>query len=447
MKTDRLFNATYSFLIGISLIVLGIITLIGRKWLYVNVVNILLLAILILSLKHFLNFFIGRKKDKNINFTRSLLSLIFCFILSLFRDIPLSILPLIFGLYLMLNALINYINVLIFLRSGTNGKLTSFFLGTVHFVLAVPIIFSPLENINTVLIILGIYILLLGINYMFDFFGFILPLHFKDRIRRRFRISLPSIVEAVIPYAVLNEINYLIDKDNYDDSMLLEDKVSEDDYDMEVFVHISNRGFNRMGHVDLCYKGKVITYGGYDDDSLKFFNMIGDGVLYTTTKNKYIPFCIEHSKKTIFAFGLKLTDKQKKNIDKTLDNIYDDLYAWESPYQRILKENKDVDPDQYRDYASRLYQATKADFYKFKSGKFKKFFVVGNNCCRIADYIIGKSGIDLLKMYGVITPGTYYEYLNREYQKKNSMVVSRKIYNSKNVDKKTIQEVFKGFSK
>jgi len=50
-------------------------------------------------------------------------------------------------------------------------------------------------------------------------------------------------------------------------------------------------------------------------------------------------------------------------------------------------------------------------------------------------------------MNGIITPGAYYEYLNREFQKKNSMVVSRKIYNSKNVDKRKIQEIFKGFSR
>ena len=50
-------------------------------------------------------------------------------------------------------------------------------------------------------------------------------------------------------------------------------------------------------------------------------------------------------------------------------------------------------------------------------------------------------------MTGIITPGTYYEYLNREFQKKNSMVISRKIYNNKNIDKKTVKEIFKGFSK
>ena len=181
--------------------------------------------------------------------------------------------------------------------------------------------------------------------------------------------------------------------------------------------------------------------------------MIGDGVVFTTTRDKYIPFCIEHSKKTIFAFGLKLTDRQKEKINKAIDNIFKDLVEWHPPYQVALDDAKKrklkrkVNQNKYSDYASCLYHATNAKFYKFSKGKWKKYFVVGNNCCRLADYIVGKSGIDLLKMYGVITPGAYYEYLNREFKKKNSMVISRKIYNSKNVDKKTIKEMFRGFSK
>ena len=205
---------------------------------------------------------------------------------------------------------------------------------------------------------------------------------------------------------------------------------------MEVFVHTSANGFNRMGHVDLYYNGKVISYGNYDKSSERFFTMIGDGVVFTTNRDKYIPFCIEHSKKTIFAFGLKLTDKQKQNIDDAINKIFDNLHEWESPYQEALTKSKTkrIKENKYQDYASKLYQATTAKFYKFKSGKYKKYFVLGINCCSLADNIIGKSGIDLLKMYGIITPGAYYEYLNREFQKKNSMVVSRKIYNNKNID-------------
>ena len=85
---------------------------------------------------------------------------------------------------------------------------------------------------------------------------------------------------------------------------------------------------------------------------------------------------------------------------------------------------------------------------KTPDGKFKNYFVLGVNCCLLADSIIGKSGSDLLKMSGIITPGTYYEYLNREFRKKNSMVISRTIYNAESVNKKHgVKEIFKGFSK
>lgn len=436
MKSDKLFDTTYSLIISISLILLGIIMIIGRDWLYINFINIFILAILFLSIKQFVNYFIGKKKDKNINFTRCLLNLIFCFIISLFKDIPLSILPLIFGIYLLINAIIKFISSYILLRNNANGKLTEFLLGIFYLIFSVPILFAPLKNLSIVLIVIGIYILLLGINYTLDFVRSLLPKRIKNKIKRHARISLPVFIEAIIPYTVLNEINYLLDKDSYDDTFIFEEKKDKTESDMEVFVHTSANGFNRMGHVDLYYNDKVISYGNYDKSSERFFTMIGDGVIFTTNRDKYIPFCIEHSKKTIFAFGLKLTDKQKQNIDRAINKIFDNLYEWESPYQEALTKSKTkkIKENKYQDYASKLYQATTAKFYKFKSGKYKKYFVLGINCCSLADNIIGKSGIDLLKMYGIITPGAYYEYLNREFQKKNSMVVSRKIYNNKNID-------------
>ncbi len=452
MKSDKFFNATYSFLIGSGLIATGILMLIGRRNLYVNVVNLFIIALFFLAVKQLINYFIGKEKDRKINFIKSTINIVFCFVFSLFKNIPLSIMPITFGFYLLLSGIIKFINGGIYFYNKAKGYVTEFFFGIIYLVVSLAIIFSPIKNIDNVLIILGIYILLLGINYIVDFISFIMPIHFKNEVRRHIRISLPALVEAIIPYTVLSEINYLIDKDSYD-NFVFEEKKNDVEPDMEVFVHTSKRGFNRTGHVDLYYNGKVLSYGSYDDSSLRFFDMIGDGVVFTTKRDKYIPFCIEHSKKTIFAFGLKLTDRQKNQIDKAIDNIFKELGEWKSPYQVALDDSKKrklkrkVNQNKYTDYASCLYQATHAKFYKFNKGKWKKYFVVGNNCCRLADYIVGKSGIDLLKMYGVITPGAYYEYLNREFKKKNSMVISRKIYNSTNVDKKTIKEIFRGFSK
>ena len=85
--------------------------------------------------------------------------------------------------------------------------------------------------------------------------------------------------------------------------------------------------------------------------------------------------------------------------------------------------NKDVD-----DYASRLYKATQASFYKFKKGRFKYYFVMTNNCVLLADHIIGKSGIDIVNMNGIITPGTYFSYFEEEAKKENSRVLLKTLY-------------------
>ena len=109
IKSDKFFNATNSLIIGIGLLFIGILMVIGRDWLYINFVNVFLIAILFLSIKQFVNYFIGKKKDKKINFTQCFFNLIFCLVLSCFKNIPLIILPIIFGIYLLLNAIIKFI--------------------------------------------------------------------------------------------------------------------------------------------------------------------------------------------------------------------------------------------------------------------------------------------------------------------------------------------------
>ncbi len=438
IKSDRLFSATSSLIISIVLIIIGIFLISFKGVLYYQLVQIFTLAILFLSIKQFVNFFLGKNKEKNINFAKCFLNLIFCLILSLFKNIPLSILPLVFGGYLFINGLVKLINYIILLKNKTIGRLFELISSLFYFIISIPMILSPIKNINSIIFLLGWYFVLLGVNYLTDFITFIIPKKWKNRIIRNFRISLPAFIEAIIPFTVLNEINYLIDKESYDNPFVFEEKKENDKADMEVIVHTSDCGFNRMGHVDLYYQGKVISYGNYDDSSVRLFEMIGDGVIFTADRKKYIPFCIEHSKKTLFVFGLKLTDTQKKNVTKELDKLFSQLVEWKPPYVEALAKSKKVKKEQYNDYASILYQNTGAKFYKFNSGRFQKYFVLGSNCCRLADLIIGKSGIDLLKMNGIITPGTYYEYLNREFQKKNSIVISRNIYNQKATNKQSI---------
>ena len=43
---------------------------------------------------------------------------------------------------------------------------------------------------------------------------------------------------------------------------------------------------------------------------------------------------------------------------------------------------------------------------------------------------MGQAGIDLVKIQGLISPGAYFEYFNRQLSRKNSFVISRTIYYS-----------------
>ncbi|TAH59554.1 MAG: hypothetical protein EWM50_07880 [Gottschalkiaceae bacterium] len=61
-------------------------------------------------------------------------------------------------------------------------------------------------------------------------------------------------------------------------------------------------------------------------------------------------------------------------------------------------------------------------------GPFKTYFALNTNCVLLADTIVGQAGIDLLKIQGLISPGAYFDFFNREFSRKNSFVISRTIY-------------------
>ena len=65
---------------------------------------------------------------------------------------------------------------------------------------------------------------------------------------------------------------------------------------------------------------------------------------------------------------------------------------------------------------------------------------ITTNCVKLVDEVIGRSGTDILSLNGIITPGTYYDYLNREYEKQDSMVVTRRVYARRKFDEQAKQK-------
>lgn len=359
--------------------------------------------------------FVGKKDDELIgSIVTNLLLGIFVLV---YTDIPVTMIVHIFAFYIVLNATIRFISFINYLKDREKNRIYLLITALLFSVIGIAIILYPMAGMEDVTMIIAIYGLFLGVTYIMDGVWIVTPRNKRDLLKRKIRINIPIVIAAMMPRFFYDTVNRHLEVEN-DDSFFEDNPDAV--VDLEIFVHASSKGFGNVGHVDICYRDQVITYGNYDYASTYFHEMLGDGVLIVTSKDDYIPFCIEESGKMIFCYGLKLTNDQNKEIQKEIEKLKANIYPWYPPshYDSSIQE----------DYASRLNLKMKANFYKFKKGKFKTYFVLGTNCVLLADEIIGKSGTDMLGINGIICPGAYLTYLDKEYQRANSQVISKKVF-------------------
>lgn len=405
---------------GAGIIILGIIVVVGSINMYTKAIKLLVYIFILFGLSKLLNFILYKKIVRNKETLLSIiLNLILGIVMILFPKIPLSILPLIFSLYLLFNSIVKFIDYIILKENELNLRFKYLFFSLLFLIISLIFLFYPLEKLNLFIMIIGFYCIILGLNRIYEFIIDLLTDKYKLKVKQKIKMTLPVFLEAFIPKTALIKINKFLD------SMIEENKENEES-DLQILIHLSKHGFNQFGHIDICFENKIYSYGNYDYSSRKLFNTVGDGVLFTAkNKRKYINFCIENNKKTIVEFGIKLSQIQKNKLKQELEIITKNILRW-----NIQKDNKKV-------YAYKLSEATKCDFYKFDSGEYKTYFVMGVNCTYFADQIIMNCLSSTIKIVGIITPGTYYHYLDENYKKKNSVVISKKIYN-----KDTIGDVY-----
>ncbi len=338
-----------------------------------------------------------------------------------------SILPVAFGIYAFISGIIRF---LIYLQYRRNQVPRRFFIviGAFFLVfLGIMMVSKPLSYLLPLSNLIGIFFIFYGITFLVDGLVEGLPIETKNSFKRRVRISLPVFMVALIPHKVLMQINRAFETERLNEEDLVSFKENTPS-DLEVFIHVAEKGTYAFGHVDIWFEGKVMTYGCYDESTFKLGGIISDGVLVEVyDKEKYIAFSQDYLGKTLFGFGLKLTTEQKIRVREKIKEIHQNLYEWKPKIK--IDEERGIKPEKpYKDYSSILYKNLKGKFYKFKKGPFKTYFAMNTNCVLLADTIVGEAGIDLVKIQGIISPGAYFEYFNREFMRRNSFVVSRTIY-------------------
>lgn len=338
-----------------------------------------------------------------------------------------SLYSFILGFYLVFIALIKMIDYLILKKNKTPGRLLVLINVIIILAFALPLLLETKMNIRSALLITGIFFIFYGLTNLGDFIVELLPIKQSNRFKSRVRVNLPVIMTSFLPKKGIEYINALLAVD--DDGIIEEQSFKSDDKpDLEVFIHVTEEGFGSMGHGDICFEGKIYCYGNYDHLSGKLFGSIGDGVLFTVEdRDQYIDFCAKSTKDSIFSFGLKLTDTQIEDVRESIEELFSHVYPWKPLMQKYEENNAlfDKTPD---DYASRLYESTRAKLYKFKDTSFKTYFVMTTNCVKLADRIIRATGIAAANPNGILSPGAYYEFFDRQYRLKNSIVISKQTY-------------------
>jgi len=420
MELDRL-SGRRTLLFGILAILFGVIIIANGVDVTKFALDLLVIYFIFVGVSNLFFRFLVKKNRISLSsaFFHVLVGLVVGF-LNRASNLPVNIVIIILGCYQLCTAAVYGITYLLYRQNKLKGGFRYFFDTVLYGGIGLTTIFSPSTDGRLQFLIVGIYLILLGFSNVRDGAFFNTDLEQKQ-LWRRIRINLPVIIAAFFPAEQLNRFNRFLQGEKREHQKVysrIRDK--QKPVDLEVLVHTSDQNlFGMIGHVDICYQGKVISYGSYDTFSERLFGTIGDGVLFKVDKDAYIDLCKEESKKTLFGYGLSLTDAQKRAVEKRLAEIDELLAVWNPSAE--LKNNDHT-------YAYKLRYELGADLYKFKTSRFKTYFVLSTNCCLLADSIIGQAGTAILDMRGIIAPGTYQSYLQYEFESANDLVVARSIY-------------------
>lgn len=412
---------------GFLFVLLGLILMVTGTWLPVTVIRLVLFLAWIATVLDLVLCIFKKSQSTDTLGVALVKLLVLGYLLgsNLATDVPIYILALVIGVYQIFHASINLVTYVLYRKNKIRPRFRLLLDGLVLVFLGGTSLLSSTGNSVFQLFVLGAYFFLYGVSNIRDGFLFEEEIG-KNHLKRRVRMSLPIVLAALIPASTLAKINKFM-QENADEredihlGMVKSGKTAE----LEIFVHTAETSlFSAIGHVDICYQGRVISYGNYDPSSETLFGMVGDGVLYFCDRDKYIDLCKRESQKTLFGYGIDLTPEMEKAVQKKLAELKQLTIPWEPSADKITTGDGKEDYT----YAYKIRHETDGELYKFIKSKFKSYFVLSTNCVLLADTIVGQAGTDILSPKGFIAPGTYQAYLNREFEKPNSIVVSKHVY-------------------
>lgn len=394
-------------------ITMGIIFIIKRNEMFAITIKMIGILLFITVIFKVLNLLIKRKRifEKILDIIITLITSILIIQSTTFF---ISFFIIIFGVYALLQSISSIINIYIYKQNHLRGKLLIIFKCALSLITSYLLLFSPIKNSKYLCIITGIYLIIYGVNIFISLF----------EKKKRLVIPLPTILTMFIPPLLTKKIEKSSNIKNNNTKA-----------NLEILIHLAKKGSAMMGHVEIAIEDKIYSYSCYNYMNRKLFGGMGDGILGIFDHDKYIKYCVTKKDRFIVSYGVKLTKKEIQTLLNKIDSILENntvrWYPEYALYDMGIGEKKE-----FNEMANQTYKLANGIFYKFIKGKFKTFFVFRTNCVEVADTILASLGTKVINLEGVLSPGTYYSYLEKEYLKKNSRITSKTIYTKELINSK-----------
>ena len=419
MWKEKLSSAS-SFLTGLFFILIGILLLSEYTSFWLLVWVLLIVAFLWMGFNELILY--RRTQRQKTQLLKAALLIGLVVIIAGWPKLFFRFLHIVIGWWALFSGIIQFLCFHVCRRDCTKGTYVTFLKGTIDLIFAAMLILRPFNKLWIVSSLAGAYLIFYGAITALEALKDLLSQNLSIRIRKHLRISVPVLLSALIPQRVFLSINALIKTQK-----LIPDDPTRHSHntDLEVFIYLKESGPESLGHVDIAFQDQIYSYGCHDPHHRRLFGTLGDGVLIVADRDTFLHHALKSEDKTIISYGLTLSEQQRATLQQRIDQMMARTVAWKPDAQLQYEAQEEVSA---RDYASRVWQGTRAKMFKFTAGQFKTYFVFSTNCVLLADELLHCPQLDLIPISGIVTPGTYLEFLNTEYLRPGGIVTQRTVY-------------------
>mgnify|MGYP001722981552 CR=1 FL=1 len=104
--------------------------------------------------------------------------------------------------------------------------------------------------------------------------------------------------------------------------------------EFELLFQTSTHGIGLVGHCELCFDGRTLTYGAYDPVHQRLLRTAGAGIVFSAPREPYLRWCIGTHHRRVISYSLRLPPAQAAQLRAELERFRQTLRRTRRPAPR-----------------------------------------------------------------------------------------------------------------